>query len=112
MSQNLARLVGSPLGGIVVEAGGPPAVVIADGVTFQSFTPAAALGRVIATGESMAAIGSKSGVLAAGACIDLVGVRPMLDVQGTGYVVCGLIGFVGIGRRRPTRTAVVGTAAG
>lgn len=49
MSQNLARLVGSPLGGIVVAIGGLPAVVIVDGLSFLVVAIATAAVRTDAT---------------------------------------------------------------
>jgi len=64
----------------------------------QTSTPPEALGRVIGTSESGGAIGSACGVLAAGALVDVVGVRPMLDVQACTYLCSGLIGFLVIDR--------------
>ncbi len=44
-SGSIARLVGSPLGGIAVVAGGLPAVVVADGVTFLAVAVATSFVR-------------------------------------------------------------------
>jgi len=45
VSENLARLVGSPLGGIVVAVGGLPGVVLVDGISFLVVAVATALVR-------------------------------------------------------------------
>lgn len=79
--------------GIPAVAGGTGAMT-----AVQVFTPAHALGRVIGTTEAVAAAGSAIGVLVAGATIDAVGVRPMLDVQAISYVVSGLLGLAVVSR--------------
>jgi len=85
---------------------GAPAVIGSVGVTtaIQVFAPRAALGRVIGTAEAAGAAGAACGVLAAGALVDVVGVRPMLDVQAGTYLACGVVGLTVIGRRRPPET--------
>jgi predicted MFS family arabinose efflux permease len=84
------------LAGVPAVAGG-----IGTMTAMQMFTPPPALGRVIGTGEAVAAAGNAAGVLVAGATIDAVGVRPMLDVQATTYIVCGLLGLAVVSRARP-----------
>lgn len=47
------------------------------------------------------ATGTAIGVFVAGATIDIAGVRPLLDVQASAYVLCGVIDLVAVARVHP-----------
>jgi predicted MFS family arabinose efflux permease len=67
MAESLARLVGSPLGGIIVAVGGLPAVVVVDGLSFLAAAAATAAVRADARPLARSAAGdSAAGDPAAG----------------------------------------------
>ncbi len=75
---------------------GVPAVATGVGLQslVQSITPPTHLGRVFATYETGAGALQAVGVVIAGALADRLGVLPILDVQGSIYVLCGLAALV------------------
>ncbi len=75
------------------------AVTVGLFTTIQTCSPAGALGRVVGLMGTAAAIGSAIGSIAAGALIDHVAIRPLLNVQAAIYVVAGTLAAVFIGRK-------------
>lgn len=80
---------------------GVPAVATSAGLqaTVQALTPATHLGRVFAAFEAGAGALQAVGVIAAGALADRVGVQPILNVQGSIYVLCGVAALLLLGER-------------
>jgi MFS family permease len=75
---------------------GVPAVATFTGLqtAIQAAAPATHVGRVFAAFETGSGALQAVGVVAAGALTDRVGVLPILDVQASIYVACGLAALV------------------
>jgi hypothetical protein len=90
---------------------GIPAVATAVGLQsiIQVLTPPTHLGRVFAAFEAGGGLLQALGVVIAGALADSIGVLPILNVQASIYVVCGVAALVllrdrsglGVARRAP-----------
>ncbi len=80
---------------------GIPAVATSAGLqsTVQALTPATHLGRVFAAFEAGAGALQAVGVIVAGALADRVGVQPILNVQGSIYVLCGVAALLLLGEQ-------------
>jgi MFS family permease len=85
---------------------GVPAVATSVGLQslIQAITPPSHLGRVFAAFETGAGALQAVGVVIAGALADRVGVLPILNVQASIYVVCGVAALVLLGDRAAGRT--------
>jgi len=89
---------------------GIPAVATSVGLQsmIQAITPPTHLGRVFAAFETGAGALQAVGVVVAGALADRLGVLPILNVQGSIYVLCGIAALVFLRERtseRATRAA-------
>ena len=75
---------------------GIPAVATSVGLQsmIQAITPPTHLGRVFAAFETGAGALQAVGVIVAGALADRLGVLPILNVQGSIYVLCGIAALV------------------
>ncbi len=90
-SGSLARLIGSPLGGIVVQAGGLHAVVIADGISFLAVAGLTALVRADASPIATFGTDRSRGVRAGIAAIrEHPSLRPLVTVIGIVQVAQGM----------------------
>ena len=85
---------------------GVPAVATSVGLQslIQAITPPSHLGRVFATFETGAGALQAVGVVIAGALADRLGVLPILNVQGSIYVLCGVAALVFLRERDGGRT--------
>jgi MFS family permease len=96
-------------------AAGVPGVATATGLMtmVQTAAPSTHLGRVIAAFEAFAGALQAVGVLIAGALADSVGVVPILEVQASIYLGCG-IALLAMARRRAkgARTATASDLTG
>jgi MFS family permease len=93
LSDNLARLLGSPLGGIVFELGRLPAVVVVDAVTFVG---SAALVALIRVPHRAVPVGTAAGQ----------------DASAGGFVRSWLDGVRLVARSRPLATVLVAGGLG
>jgi MFS family permease len=86
---------------------GIPAVATSVGLQsmIQAITPPTHLGRVFAAFETGAGALQAVGVIVAGALADRLGVLPILNVQGSIYVLCGIAALVFLRERGSGRTA-------
>ena len=86
---------------------GIPAVATSVGLQsmIQAITPPTHLGRVFAAFETGAGALQAVGVIVAGALADRLGVLPILNVQGSIYVLCGIAALVFLRERTSGRTA-------
>ena len=84
---------------------GIPAVATSVGLQsmIQAITPPTHLGRVFAAFETGAGALQAVGVIVAGALADRLGVLPILNVQGSIYVLCGVAALIFLGERAPRR---------
>ncbi len=80
---------------------GIPAVATSAGeiTIVQKVTPPDALGRVIASMQTLGGAAQGLGLLAAGLLVEHLDVVTILNGQATVYILCGLIGLVFLGRR-------------
>ncbi|NEN07079.1 MFS transporter [Diaminobutyricibacter tongyongensis] len=80
---------------------GIPAVATTAGeiTIVQKVTPPDALGRVIASVQTLGGAAQGLGLLAAGLLVQHVDVVTILNGQATVYILCGLIGLAFLGRR-------------
>ncbi len=85
---------------------GVPAVATSVGLQslIQAITPPSHLGRVFAAFETGAGALQAVGVVIAGALADRLGVLPILNVQGSIYVLCGAAALVFLRERDAGRT--------
>jgi MFS family permease len=85
---------------------GVPAVATSVGLQsmIQAITPPTHLGRVFAAFETGAGALQAVGVVVAGALADRLGVLPILNVQGSIYVLCGIAALVFLRERDAGRT--------
>jgi MFS family permease len=85
---------------------GVPAVATFVGLQsmIQTITPPSHLGRVFAAFETGAGALQAVGVVVAGALADQLGVLPILNVQASIYVVCGIAALVFLRERDAGRT--------
>jgi MFS family permease len=85
---------------------GIPAVATSVGLQshIQAITPPSHLGRVFAAFETGAGALQAVGVIVAGALADRLGVLPILNVQGSIYVLCGIAALVLLRERAAGRT--------
>ncbi|MET3564672.1 Na+/melibiose symporter-like transporter [Leifsonia sp. 563] len=81
---------------------GIPGVTTATGeiTLVQTTVPARALGRVIAAVTTLDGAAQAVGLLIGGLLADSGGIIPVLDVQASLYLLCGLIGVVALRDRR------------
>ncbi|SDH50833.1 Transmembrane secretion effector [Leifsonia sp. 98AMF] len=81
---------------------GIPGVTTATGeiTLVQTTVPARALGRVIAAVTTLDGAAQAVGLLIGGLLADSGDIVPVLDVQGSLYLLCGLIGVVALRDRR------------
>ena len=86
---------------------GMPAVATSVGLQsmIQAITPPTHLGRVFAAFETGAGALQAVGVIVAGALADRLGVLPILNVQGSIYVLCGIAALVFLRERTSERAA-------
>ncbi|MEO7663952.1 MAG: MFS transporter [Candidatus Limnocylindrales bacterium] len=82
-------------------AAGIPGVALGAGLTtiVQSVAPPTHLGRIFAAFETFSGAVQAVGVLAAGALADRLGVIPILDLQASIYILCGMLLFIALRRR-------------
>lgn len=80
---------------------GIPAVATSAGeiTIVQKVTPPDALGRVIASVQTLGGAAQGLGLLAAGLLVEHLDVVSILNGQATVYILCGVIGLVFLGRR-------------
>ena len=71
----------------------------------QAITPPTHLGRVFAAFETGAGALQAVGVIVAGALADRLGVLPILNLQGSIYVLCGIAALVFLRERTSGRAA-------
>lgn len=86
---------------------GIPGVTTATGeiTLVQTTVPARALGRVIAAVTTLDGAAQAVGLLIGGLLADSGDIVPVLDVQATLYLLCGLIGIVALRDRRGSGVA-------
>lgn len=85
--------------GLFIIVGIPAVATSAGTITIvQKVTPPDALGRVIASFETLGGAAQGLGLLAAGLLVEHIDVVTILNGQATIYIVCGLIGLVFLGR--------------
>ncbi|HEY2557036.1 MAG TPA: MFS transporter [Diaminobutyricibacter sp.] len=85
--------------GLFIVVGIPAVATSAGTITIvQKVTPADALGRVIASMETLGGASQGLGLLAAGLLVAHVDVVAILNGQATVYIVCGVIGLAFLGR--------------
>ncbi|MDR6613777.1 MFS transporter [Leifsonia sp. 1010] len=90
---------------------GIPGVTTATGeiTLVQTTVPARALGRVIAAVTTLDGAAQAVGLLIGGLLADSGDIVPVLDVQASLYLLCGLIGIVALRDRRGLTGSGVGT---
>ena len=85
--------------GLFIVVGIPAVATSAGTITIvQRVTPADALGRVIASMETLGGASQGLGLLAAGLLVAHVDVVTILNAQATVYILCGVIGLVFLGQ--------------
>jgi len=91
---------------------GIPAVATSVGLQsiIQTVTPPTHLGRVFAAFEAGAGLLQVVGVVIAGALTDLIGVLPILNVQASIYVMCGLAALLLLRSAKGARLVPAGAA--
>ena len=85
--------------GLFIVVGIPAVATSAGTITIvQKVTPPDALGRVVASFETLGGAAQGLGLLAAGLLVEHIDVVAILNGQATIYIVCGLIGLIFLGR--------------
>ncbi len=93
--------------GLFIVVGIPAVATSAGTITIvQKVTPADALGRVIASMETLGGASQGLGLLAAGLLVQHLNVVTILNGQATVYIVCGLIGLIFLGQRSARKRSV------
>lgn len=85
--------------GLFIVVGIPAVATSAGTITIvQKVTPPGALGRVIASVETLGGAAQGLGLLTAGLLVEHLSVVAILNGQATVYILCGLIGLIFLGR--------------
>jgi MFS family permease len=97
-----ALTVATPLYVGLFIAVGAPGIVMVTGLVsvLQGAVPQAAMGRAFGAVGVATAAGQAAGILAAGVLGDRVGLAPLLDFQGSLYLLAGAIALLTVARRR------------
>jgi MFS family permease len=85
--------------GLFIVVGIPAVATSAGTITIvQQVTPADALGRVLASVETLGGAAQGLGLLVAGLLVQRLDVVAILNGQATVYILCGVIGVIFLGR--------------
>jgi MFS family permease len=114
LTWNGPRLTTAPAGYVVLFIlVGVPGVALLTGLmsTLQAATPDGRRGRVFAAFGAMFSAGQVVGMLAAGLLTDRFGVVPLLNAQGTLYLLAGAVAARWMTQRRPANRVGLGRRA-